>query len=136
MPYQRIATEEAFATPELFALYRQMLTNKTIQDPGFLSLWGFYLNSDSERATSLRERLQDLGQRRLADMDATGIDRQIISLTAPGTRLHLRVAVDYSSRNAILEAARLGGLDDPPREAFAIRLGDTHGAGRRPTWIC
>jgi 2,3-dihydroxybenzoate decarboxylase len=85
--YLRIATEEAFAPPELLAAWREMLDAGAVDDPGFRSLWGFYLNSDSERATSLRERLQDLGQRRLADMDATGIDRQIISLTAPGTQI-------------------------------------------------
>jgi len=28
--FKRIATEEAFATPELLDLYRQMLTNGTI----------------------------------------------------------------------------------------------------------
>jgi 2,3-dihydroxybenzoate decarboxylase len=85
--YLRIATEEAFAPPELLAAWREMLDAGAVDDPGFRSLWGFYLNSDSERATSLRERLQDLGERRLADMDATGIDRQIISLTAPGTQI-------------------------------------------------
>jgi 5-carboxyvanillate decarboxylase len=85
--YLRIATEEAFAPPELLAAWREMLDGGAVDDPGFRSLWGFYLNSDSERATSLRERLQDLGPRRLADMDATGIDRQIISLTAPGTQI-------------------------------------------------
>jgi 2,3-dihydroxybenzoate decarboxylase len=85
--YLRIATEEAFAPPELLAAWREMLDAESVDDPGFRSLWGFYLSSDSERATSLRERLQDLGERRLADMDATGIDRQIISLTAPGTQI-------------------------------------------------
>jgi 2,3-dihydroxybenzoate decarboxylase len=85
--YLRIATEEAFAPPELLAAWREMLDAGAVDDPGFSSLWGFYLNSDSERATSLRERLQDLGPRRLADMDATGIDRQVISLTAPGTQI-------------------------------------------------
>jgi hypothetical protein len=43
MSYRRIATEEAFATPEL--------AQKTIHDPGFLSLWGLYLHSPSARAT-------------------------------------------------------------------------------------
>jgi 5-carboxyvanillate decarboxylase len=85
--YLRIATEEAFAPPELLAAWREMLDGGAACDPGFRSLWGFYLNSDSERATALRERLQDLGPRRLADRDATGIDRQIISLTAPGTQI-------------------------------------------------
>jgi undecaprenyl diphosphate synthase len=50
------------------------------------------------------------------------------ALTARGVRLHLRVAVDYSSRDAILEAARLGRLDNPTRESFASRLGEAHGA--------
>jgi 2,3-dihydroxybenzoate decarboxylase len=50
-------------------------------------MWGFYLSSESERARFLRDRLQDLGERRLADMDATGIDRQVISLTAPGPQI-------------------------------------------------
>jgi 2,3-dihydroxybenzoate decarboxylase len=31
--------------------------------------------------------LQDLGERRLADMDATGIAKQVISLTAPGLQI-------------------------------------------------
>ena len=40
MSYQRIATEEAFATAGQLRLYRRMLTDGSIQDPGFLSLWG------------------------------------------------------------------------------------------------
>jgi len=85
--YRRIATEEAFATPEILAAWREMLDAGSVDDPGFRSLWGFYLTSDAERPRLLRERLVDLGERRLADMDATGIDRQIISLTAPGPQI-------------------------------------------------
>jgi 2,3-dihydroxybenzoate decarboxylase len=86
MNYQRIATEEAFATAELFELYRQMLAGRTLQDPGFLSLWGFYLQSPSARATRIIERLQDIGARRIADMDSTGIAMHILSLTSPGVQ--------------------------------------------------
>src|SRR3569833_275559 len=87
MTHQRIATEDAFATAELFRLYRRMLTSGTAQDPGFLSLWGFYLQSPSERATQIIERLQDIDTRRIADMDATGIDMHILSLTSPGSQV-------------------------------------------------
>jgi 5-carboxyvanillate decarboxylase len=87
MRYQRIATEEAFATPELFRLYRQMLASNAIQDPGFLSLWGFYLSSPSARATQIIERLQDIGERRIADMDFTGVDMHVLSLTSPGVQV-------------------------------------------------
>ena len=85
--YLRIATEEAFAPPELITMWRDMIDRGTCDDPGFLSLVGFYTGARSERAAFVFDRLQDLGERRLADMDATGIDRQIISLTAPGTQV-------------------------------------------------
>jgi 2,3-dihydroxybenzoate decarboxylase len=85
--YLRIATEEAFAPPELIAAWREMLDSGSVDDPGFRSTWGFYLNSASERATFLVDRLQDLGTRRLADMDAAGIDRQVIAVTSPGPQI-------------------------------------------------
>jgi predicted TIM-barrel fold metal-dependent hydrolase len=85
--YLRIATEEAFAPPELITLWRSMLEDGTCDDPGFLSLPGFYLRNTAERPAAILARLQDLGERRIADMDAAGIDRQIISLTCPGTQI-------------------------------------------------
>src|SRR5271163_1194682 len=72
--YLRIATEEAFAPPELLARYRKLLEDG-YDDPGFRSLWGFYSGS-SPRAAALAERIQDLGDRRLRDMDDTGIAPQ------------------------------------------------------------
>jgi 5-carboxyvanillate decarboxylase len=68
-------------------LYRRMLGDGSIQDPGFLSLWGFYLQSPGERATQIIERLQNIDPRRIADMDATGISLQIPSLTSPGVQV-------------------------------------------------
>lgn len=85
--YLRIATEEAFAPPELIQLWLRMLEHDSDLDPGFVSLVGYYARGRSERAALVTQRLQDLGERRLADMDATGIDRQIVSLTAPGTQV-------------------------------------------------
>jgi len=85
--YQRIATEEAYAPPELFERFRKMLETKSFDDPAFNSLWGFYLLSPSERAKQVIRRLQDLGEARIADMDATGIDKQLLLLTAPGVQV-------------------------------------------------
>lgn len=81
--YLRIATEEAFAPASVLEHYRKL----KLDDPGFNSLWGFYLGSPSERAQSVIRRLQDLGGERLADMDASGIDHQVIALTSPGTQV-------------------------------------------------
>ncbi|MFF3661053.1 amidohydrolase family protein [Streptomyces olivochromogenes] len=87
--YLRIATEEAFAPPELITLYRDMLDRGIAShgDPGFQSLMGFYTGHRSERTEFVFDRLQDLGAARIADMDATGIDHQVISLTSPGTQI-------------------------------------------------
>jgi 2,3-dihydroxybenzoate decarboxylase len=85
--YQRIATEEAFLTRDVSAGYLRLLQDKKFHDPGFNSLWGFYSGSQSPRATFIFDRLHDLGAARLADMQATGIDRQIIALTAPGVHV-------------------------------------------------
>ena len=85
--YRRIATEEAFATVEMLRLYREALAKKSIDDIGFNSMWGFYLASTSARATGIIERLTWLDERRIADMDATGIDMQVLALTSPGAHI-------------------------------------------------
>jgi len=83
--YLRIATEEAFATREQIDAFLTMIRNGTA-DKGMQSLWGFYATSPSERAVEILERLMDLGERRIADMDAAGIDKAILSLTSPGVQ--------------------------------------------------
>jgi uncharacterized protein len=67
-----IALEEHFATP------------------GFLDGPGRELKEQAERYNSARaveliEQLCDIGAKRIAAMDAAGIDMQVLSLTSPGT---------------------------------------------------
>ncbi len=85
--FLRIATEEAYAPSDMLERYRKLLKEHSSFDPGFESLMGYFLFNGSERTEAIVERLQDLGERRLADMDASGIDRQIISLTSPGLQV-------------------------------------------------
>ncbi|MDB5989304.1 MAG: amidohydrolase family protein [Herbaspirillum sp.] len=84
--YKRIATEEAFAPKEMFDIYRKILAGPN-PDPGFVSLLGFYMSSQSDRAKHIIRCLSDLDQVRLQHMDDTGIDRQIIALTSPGVQI-------------------------------------------------
>ncbi|SFG48354.1 2,3-dihydroxybenzoate decarboxylase [Novosphingobium sp. CF614] len=84
--YLRIAAEEAFTTPELVAAFRDELAAPDV-DPGFRSLIGFYLDHPAERPRFIARALNDLGENRIADMDARGIDRQILALTAPATNV-------------------------------------------------
>ena len=83
--YLRIATEEAFATQQHVDAYLRMIRDGEA-DKGMVSLWGFYAQSPSERAVQIMERLLDLGERRIVDMNATGIDKAILALTSPGVQ--------------------------------------------------
>ena len=85
--YKRIAAEEGWITTELMQRYQDLLARGDHGDPGFQSLWGFFGRSPSQRARDLFERIQDMGERRLADMDATGIDLQLLMLTSPGVQM-------------------------------------------------
>jgi len=134
--YLRIATEEAFATRELVDAFLRMIRNDTA-DKGMRSLWGFYGQSPSERATQILERLLDLGDRRIADMDATGIDKAVLAMTSPGVQplLDIEEAKGIATRaNDILAAAcekypdRYIGMgtvapQDPEWSAAEIRRG-------------
>jgi 2,3-dihydroxybenzoate decarboxylase len=136
-PYRRIATEEAWATPELFEEFGKLL-DSGYDDPGFNSLWGFYLRSEAERPKLIRARLLDLDARRLADMDDTGIDMQLLLLTSPGVNMFeadVARALSVSTNDALAEAiarhpARFSGLaafapQDPAHAAKEIERGVT-----------
>jgi 5-carboxyvanillate decarboxylase len=82
VPYKRIATEEAWITPEIMQGYRDLVAKKA-GDAGFLSLWGVFV----KRGGILIDRLLDMGKNRIKDMDASGIDVQLLLLTAPGVQV-------------------------------------------------
>jgi len=106
--YLRIATEEAYAPAEMLKLYRKLLDEKGTDDPGFLSQWGYFLGQ-ADRMQVLAERFHNLGEGRIANMDATGIARQIVSLTSPGVQIFEAVqgtALATSFNDQLAEACR------------------------------
>lgn len=82
MPVRKISLEEAFNTKTFSANEEAFL--KTI-DPA----WGSYIG----------DRIFDLTELRIPDMDAAGIDMQILSLTSPG--IQSMTDVDDAVRAAI-----------------------------------
>jgi len=88
-PIRKIATEEAFATPELVAAWLEIARadpGSSLDVPtGILSIF------DNPRAGSnqdrFRRQLLDLDVERLADMDRAGVDMQILSVTIPGVQM-------------------------------------------------
>lgn len=134
--YLRIATEEAFATREQIDMYLQMVGNGTA-DRGMVSLWGFYAQSPSQRATQIIDRLLDLGEQRIRHMDESGIDRAILALTSPGAqpvqnleqaRGIAQRANDYLAEHVAARPDRYTGMtavapQDPEWSAAEIRRG-------------
>src|SRR5690554_2986280 len=107
--YKRIATEEAWAPPEMLRMYRKLYESKTLDDPGFESLWGFYSMSMAARPLFIREKLADIDAMRIADMDASGIDHQIMALTSPGVQVFDRdtaVTLARDSNDMLAAAVR------------------------------
>lgn len=127
--YRRIATEEAYAPPEMFDIYRTLLTDGTAGDEGFASLMGFYLGSDSPKPVAVRRRLQDLGEERIADMDSAGVDHQILALTSPGTNV-LDVAAAREIATVANDRLAQACRDHPDRFSAlaALPMQDPHAA--------
>jgi len=94
-----------------------------------MSLLRRYLQAELARLVDNDVRLTVFGRRdRLPD----GLGNAIADAerrSAAGTRLHLRIAIDYSARDAIAHAAAAWHLERPPsREEFS-RLLAGHGGG-------
>jgi 5-carboxyvanillate decarboxylase len=105
VPYKRIATEEAWAPQEMFDQYRRLLDRGGVLDPGFVATWA----NVNKSTNILEQRLLDIGERRLRDMDASGIDMQILSLTSPGVQVFDAAtanSIAASSNDQLAEAIR------------------------------
>jgi undecaprenyl diphosphate synthase len=68
-----------------------------------------YLVSETARCLDNGVRLSVIGRRDRLDSDLVRTIENTERLTAAGAKLHLRLAIDYSARAAIVEAAALAG---------------------------
>jgi 5-carboxyvanillate decarboxylase len=83
--WRRIATEEAFSVPEVFAALREWAGRAGPDEPDqdFLS---FLFGQDLPGLQRVRRQLLDLEDERLQVMDEFGVDVHLLSLTAPGVQ--------------------------------------------------
>ena len=103
-----------------------MAARKSIDDPGFIALW----NRLGARG-QLSERLADIGERRIADMDSSGIDLQILSLTSPGVQVFdaaTATSLAASTNDQVAEAVRK--IPDAVCGAWRRRAAGPEGAAR------
>jgi undecaprenyl diphosphate synthase len=95
-----------------------------------LCLFRDYLQSERSRLRQSGVRLSVMGRRDRLTVDLIEAIEACEADTAEGTVLHLRVAIDYSGRDAILRAAESLPLGfEPTRDTFRERLALTCGAG-------
>ncbi|MDZ7292726.1 MAG: di-trans,poly-cis-decaprenylcistransferase [candidate division KSB1 bacterium] len=99
-----------------------------------MKLFNSYLQTETDRCVANGVKLNVIGRRdRLQSALREAIERAEAA-TVRGEVLHLRVAIDYSARDAILRAAgRVNGTKDLSREYFARLIGEAdHTGGSAP----
>jgi undecaprenyl diphosphate synthase len=114
------APDRGVGTLTLYAFSTDNWRRPKAEVTALMTLLRFYLASEVEALVKNGVRLTVIGRRdRLPDGIATAIARAEAA-TAHGKTLHLRIAVDYSARDAILNAAaKLAGIAEPTRELFS-----------------
>jgi undecaprenyl diphosphate synthase len=114
------APDQGIGTLTLYAFSTDNWRRPRAEVAALMALLRFYLASEVESLVKNGVRLTVIGRRdRLPDGIAAAIARAEAA-TAGGEVLHLRIAVDYSSRDAILNAAtKLARVAEPSRELFS-----------------
>ncbi len=84
--YKKIAIEEAFVTQEIVDEWAKIIAAGCPGEPGFKMMADTIL-ADGPGTRIIHNRLIDLGEGRIKDMDASGIDMQVISITSPGVQV-------------------------------------------------
>lgn len=121
---RRIATEEAFVIPEVLGPMLERYENEPY-DPDL------YFWSKAAAGSSLQRRLLDLGEERLAVMDETGVQFQVISLASTGVQMFdpdtatglATLANDVLAEAMHRHPTRFGGLASfaPQNPASAVK---------------
>jgi 5-carboxyvanillate decarboxylase len=126
--YRRIATEEAFAIPEQMEAQRELVANTQEYDPD-LFLWRVQTDPNGP----VHNRLIDLYEMRMQEMDKYDVDMHLLALTSTGVQMmdaDRAVAVAEIGNDRLHEAIqrhpdRFTGLatiavQDPPRAVKEI----------------
>ena len=116
----RGGAEQGVGTLTLYAFSSDNWRRPQTEVSALMALLRFYLANEVEALVRNGVRLTVIGRRdRIPEGIAHAITRAEAA-TAEGDALHLRIAIDYSARDAILNAAaRAAGIADLTRERLA-----------------
>ena len=123
-------------TLTLFAFSADNWKRPGAEVDALMRLFGVFLRERARAPRRAGVRLSLIGRRDRLPVSVRAAATATESATAHGAHLHLRLAIDYSARDAILSAAADGarrharGVHPPPRGRVRRRT------GRRRTSIC
>ena len=100
------APDLGITTLTLYAFSEDNWTRPSREVSALMKLLGRYLIRETARCVANGVRLQAIGRRDRLAAPLLALLEESEEKTRHGRRLHLRLAIDYSSRRAILEAAR------------------------------
>ena len=128
----------------LFAFSSDNWRRPSAEVSALMQLFGRFLKSETERCLANSVRLEVIGRRDRLDTSLLAAICEAEEATARGNRLRLRIAVDYSSRAAILSAVENAGtvsrecLDHTlgPAVDLLIRTGGEHRLSDFLLWEC
>jgi undecaprenyl diphosphate synthase len=116
------ATRAGVGTLTLYAFSADNWSRPTPEVGALMRLLRRSLQVESKRCVANGVRLTIVGRRdRLPAMLVAAV-QEAEAMTAHGRNLHLRVAIDYSARDSITQAASLAGGEPVNRERFAALL--------------
>jgi undecaprenyl diphosphate synthase len=118
-----VAARAGVDTLTIYAFSAANWARPSTEIAALMRLFGQYLFTETRRCVEQSIRINVIGRRdRLSDSLVRSIE-QSERLSASGSGMLLRIAVDYSSHHSIVEAARRAGRDpDLDDEAFARAL--------------
>jgi len=105
----------------LFAFSSDNWRRPPAEVDALMRLMGTYLENETSRCVAQGVRLEVIGRRDRLGTKLCSAIAQAEAATEAGDRLWLRLAVDYSARDAILAAAR--GLRELSRDALERAMG-------------
>jgi undecaprenyl diphosphate synthase len=127
-PVVEAAVSLGIGTLTLYAFSSDNWTRPPSEVRALLSLFEDYLRSETDRCVVHGIRLSVVGRRDRLPPQLRHTIEAVERSTAGGRALHLRLAIDYSGRDAIWRAASCGaGEERWSREAFAARVGSGRG---------
>lgn len=116
------AVREGVGTLTLYAFSSDNWKRPTAEVTALMRLFRRALLGEAKRCLENGVRLTILGRRDRLPSSLRHTVEQVEALTATGSRMHLRVAVDYSARDAMLRAAVAMRGEGVSREAFTELL--------------